>query len=131
MIEGGCLCGAIRYRASADPLETGYCHCRMCQRVSGAPVVAWAEFAVDSFDYTRGEPAIYRSSPKAQRHYCPSCGTQLGFRDSGSPQSVAINSCTADDPESLVPQYHIWHDSRMPWFETTDGLPRYEDAGPG
>ena len=40
-LEGGCLCGAVRYRISAEPIDAGYCHCRMCQRSTGAPVVSW------------------------------------------------------------------------------------------
>ena len=130
MIEGGCLCGALRYSSSADPTESGYCHCRMCQKLSGAPVIAWTGFPAESFAYTEGQPAIYRSSPNAQREYCQSCGSQILFRDSTEPESVWVNSCTADQPENLLPEYHIFCDSRMPWFETTDELPRYGDAGP-
>ena len=131
MIEGGCLCGATRYRSSADPTESGYCHCRMCQKLSGAPVVTWTGFPVGSFIYTKGQPAIYRSSPNGQREYCPACGSQILFRDSAEPDSVWVNSCTADRPEALVPEYHIFCDSRVPWFDTKDELPRYGDAGPG
>ncbi len=130
MIEGGCLCGALRYRSAADPTESAYCHCRMCQKASGAPVVAWTEFAAESFAYTKGQPAIYRSSPNAQREYCASCGSQILFRHSDTPDTVDINSCTADRPEALVPEYHIFCDSRMSWFETNDELPRHGDAGP-
>ena len=130
MIEGGCLCGALRYSSSADPTESGYCHCRMCQKPSGAPVIAWTGFPAESFAYTEGQPAIYWSSPNAQREYCQSCGSQILFRDSTEPESVWVNSCTADQPENLLPEYHIFCDSRMPWFETTDELPRYGDAGP-
>ncbi len=130
MIEGGCLCGSLRYSSSADPTESGYCHCRMCQKLSGAPVVAWTGFPAGSFSYTKGEPATYRSSPNAQREYCASCGSQILFRDSTEPDSVWVNSCTADRPEALVPEYHIFCDSRVSWFETNDELPRYGDGGP-
>ena len=130
MIEGGCLCGALRYSSSADPIENGYCHCRMCQKASGAPVVAWTTFAAESFAYTKGEPAIYRSSSNGRREYCPSCGSQILFRHSDTPDIVDINSCTADQPEALVPAYHSFCDSRVPWFDINDELPRYRDAGP-
>jgi hypothetical protein len=103
----------------------------MCQKLSGAPVVTWTGFPAKSFAYTKGEPAIYQSSPNAQREYCPACGSQILFRDSTEPDSVWVNSCTADQPEALVPEYHIFCDSRVPWFETNDELPRYGDAGPG
>lgn len=46
--EGGCLCGAVRYRITGEPKSVGYCHCRMCQRAAGAPVVAWATVPADA-----------------------------------------------------------------------------------
>src|SRR5262245_36008069 len=61
-ITGGCLCGAIRYETDVAPIDTGYCHCRMCQRASGAPVLAWASFPIDAFRYTAGAPQAYVSS---------------------------------------------------------------------
>ncbi len=93
-------------------------------------MVAWTGFAAESFAYTKGEPATYRSSSHGQRENSPSCGKQILFRDSDAPDRVDINPCTADRPEALVPEYHIFCDSRVSWFETKDELPRYGDAGP-
>ena len=90
----------------------------------------YAAACVATFTYTKGEPATYRSSPNAQREYCGTCGSQILVRDSTDPDSVWVNSCTADHPETLVPEYHIFCDSRVSWFETSDELPRYGDAGP-
>ena len=126
---GGCLCGALRYAAHGEPIDVGYCHCRVCQRSSGAPVLAWASFPNDAFAYTKGSPATYRSSPRAGREFCAACGTQLVFREDGAPR-VDLNIGSLDEPDRLAPQYHIWTESRIPWFETTDPLPRYPDAGP-
>ena len=81
---GGCLCGAVRYAARGEPVDTGYCHCRICQRSSGAPVLAWATFSNDAFAYTSGSPTTYRSSPKAGREFCAACGTQIAFREDGA-----------------------------------------------
>jgi hypothetical protein len=126
---GGCLCGSLRYSARGEPVDAAYCHCRICQRSSGAPVLAWASFPKESFAYTLGSPASYRSSPGAVREFCPKCGTQIAFRGDGA-ATVDFNVASLDEPAALPPEYHIWTDSRIPWFETADALPRHRDAGP-
>ena len=129
-LEGGCLCGRVRYRVSSAPVASGYCHCRMCQKSSGAPVQASAEIPVAGFAFIKGEAKAYRSSPQAVRHFCPHCGSQLTFRMAEKPTYVSINTPTLDRPEALAPRTHIWRESRIPWFEVKDELPRYDRAGP-
>ena len=127
--EGGCLCGQVRFVAAVDPMEVAYCHCRMCQRSSGAPALAWAAFPKGAFDYSLGKPAVYRSSDHAVREFCGACGTQIAFRDDHLAE-VDVNVGAFDAPEALPPSFHIWNASRIPWFDPDDGLPRYEDDGP-
>ncbi len=129
-LEGGCLCGEIQYCINAQPLDAGYCHCRLCQRSSGAPTLAWLTVIADGFSYTKGRPAIFHSSPHSQREFCGNCGTQMAFRLSASPKTVDVTLASLHDPSRIHPQYHIWCQSKIAWFETTDSLPRYEDAGP-
>ncbi len=126
--RGGCLCGGVRYVVRSEPIDTGYCHCRMCQR-SGAPVLAWATFPLDSFRYETVPPASYASSANACREFCASCGAQIAFRERASPR-IDVNIGTLDEPERCPPQYHIHVDSRISWFDTQDELPRHADAGP-
>ena len=128
--EGGCLCGRIRYRSERGPLDCGYCHCRICQRSSGAPVLAWAAFPVETFVYVGATPAIYRSSTNGQREFCRECGTQIAFRELSDGGTIDVNFVTLDDPERLEPQYHIWTRNRLRWFDTADRLPRYDGEGP-
>jgi hypothetical protein len=124
-LTGGCLCGDIRYRITAAPVEAQYCHCRMCQRAHGAPVVAWLTVPIDSFVVTAGSPVAYRSSAKAFRHFCGSCGTPLTWREADNPRLVDISIVSLDNPEAIPPTMHVWADSRITWFEITDQLPRY------
>ncbi len=126
---GGCLCGQLRYEAR-DPIDAGYCHCRLCQRSSGAPVLAWASFPTASFCFTKGEPATYPSSARGRREFCTSCGTQIAFRGTPAPSRVDVNIASLDDPASIEPEYHIWVGSRVPWLQIDDDLPRYTDEGP-
>ena len=78
-LEGGCLCGRVRYRVTTAPLDGAYCHCRMCQKSSGAPLQASAEFPVAAFEVTEGRLKAYRSSPWALRRFCPDCGSQISY----------------------------------------------------
>jgi hypothetical protein len=129
-LEGGCLCGAVRYRIAAKPDHAGYCHCRMCQRATGAPVVAWLTVTRDAFAWTTGEPAVYRSSASAERLFCGACGTQLVFRDIAEPDELDVTLASLDDPAAVPPSHHIWTSSRIPWFDTADDLPRFPERGP-
>ena len=129
-LEGGCLCGAVRYRVTAEPIDSAYCHCRMCQRRSGAPAVATAEIPVAGFAFVAGEPAAYRSSHSAQRLFCRDCGTELYFVLLDDPPSLSLNIGTLDDPEAVRPIKHIWTSSQMSWFDVADGLPRHAENAP-
>src|SRR5215468_8427185 len=126
-LEGGCLCGGLRYRITAEPRNADYCHCRMCQRSTGAPVVPWLTAASESFVWEKGEPAIYRSSARAERLFCPTCGTQLVFREPSEPTSLDVTIASLDDPMRVRPTHHIWTASRIDWFDTADDLPRFPE----
>jgi len=129
LLEGGCLCGQVRYRVVGAPVDAGYCHCRLCQRASGAPVLAWATFSGSAFSYQGAMPALFRATPGAQREFCPNCGTQLAFRSDQHPEWVDVTLASLDDPNRIAPEYHIWTDSRIRWLHIDDVL-RYSDAGP-
>jgi hypothetical protein len=127
--EGGCFCGATRYRVQGPPIDAGYCHCRMCQRSAGAPVLAWGSWPGENFQWLTAEPATFMSSTQGRRQFCAGCGTQLLFWTEAEPEIMDVNLVTLDDPAAIVPEYHTWTASRIPWFETADTLPRYPDAG--
>jgi hypothetical protein len=122
-LAGGCLCGAIRYQIAAEPRSADYCHCSMCRRAAGAPVVARLIVANGSFAWTRGQPAVYRSSATAERLFCPKCGSQLALRD--EPDYLDVTLASLDTPDAVRPSCHIWTASRIGWFEIADDLPRY------
>lgn len=123
--DGGCLCGAVRYRVSSgDVVESAYCHCRTCQKQSGAPVVAWFAVPPARVRVLSGAPAAYRASARAAREFCSKCGTYLFFREDDPAASLSINTATLDAPALVPPQFHIYHASRIAWFETADALPR-------
>ena len=122
VLAGGCLCGRLRYEAT-DPIDAGYCHCRLCQRASGGPVLAWSGLSTGCFSYIEGEPARHALSSSGQREFCGRCGTQIAFRDKMTPDRVDLNIASLDDPALIGPQYHIWVSSKISWFDTRDDLP--------
>jgi hypothetical protein len=129
-MEGGCACGAIRYRISTVPTDAGFCHCRLCQRTTGAAVTASASVPISDFAYITGEPRVYKSSAWGERRFCAQCGTQLEYRQSAGPQSVEINYATLDDPSKVRPMWHVWYSSRFPGLSVDDDLPKHlEDGG--
>ena len=124
--EGGCYCGAIRYRIQNEPTRANLCHCRMCQRLAGAPVVSWVTLANHQVTFLKGEPKWYRSSDIATRGFCPNCGTQLFWRADGNSEELDISTASLDDPNSVQPREHIWTESQLDWMNIDDHLPRYK-----
>jgi hypothetical protein len=128
--EGGCQCGAVRYRAQGEPSSVEYCHCSMCRRSAGAPVVVWATFPSADVTFPAGRPRRYASSAGAQRGFCARCGTQLTFQSDDQPEQIDLTVGSLDAPERLPPRHHLFEADRVPWLELADGLPRYPKRRP-
>lgn len=129
-IEGGCLCGHVRYRIGGPVNAAAYCHCKMCRKAGGAPVSAWISVAKDHFAFTAGEPAVYLSSPGAQRRFCLQCGSQLTFESDRYPDDINVTVGTLDKPDAHPPQYHVWTASAVSWLRLDEHLPAYEQFSP-
>jgi len=125
---GGCFCGALRFRSTAEPVEVGYCHCTICRRTTGAPLLAFSSFPVEGFTYTKGEPKIFESSKNGQREFCSNCGTQICFRELGTAKTVDVNSGALDEVSSIAPDHHIYTRSRVQWLNLDDNFPQYDGA---
>jgi hypothetical protein len=128
MIEGGCFCGLVRYRADAAPYQETNCHCSICRRTSGAPYVAWFSVPAAAFRFTAGEPTSLRSSEHGTRRFCPRCGTPLTFQSSRSPGEIDVTTCSLDAPQRVPPKDHTHTASKLVWVELGDRLPAF--AGP-
>ncbi|HVJ03014.1 MAG TPA: GFA family protein [Sphingomonas sp.] len=131
-MEGGCLCGSVRYRLLSAPYDAGWCHCRTCQLNSGSPAMAFATVPVDDFVFTEGEALVgsVASSDFGHRRFCTQCGTPLYMRVNHQPETVDFSIATLDEPEKVVPGFHIFYASRIPWAEPGDDLPRHERFRP-
>jgi hypothetical protein len=122
VLTGGCQCGAIRFAVKAAPVRVSICHCRMCQKASGAPFASFAEIEKSDFTWTRGQPAAFRSSSIAERNFCRDCGTPLSFHRIDGPR-IEIMTGTFDRPDRVVPTTQYGTESRLGWVVTIANLP--------
>lgn len=129
---GGCRCGAVRFQTAGEALHVTLCHCRDCQRSTGAPMVAWAGFKEEQFAVTQGEAKTVNSSGDAFRSFCGECGTGLYYRNQTVlPGLVDIQVVTYDDPEAFPPMANIQAAERLSWTNSAPTLhdfDRYPDA---
>jgi adenylate cyclase len=127
LITGGCLCGAVRYLIDQAPIDTLYCHCSMCQRFSGAPIVAATAVTRPSLQFTQGKPKYYQSSPIAKRGFCTNCGSSLIYKPTVRRMGdwITVFTASMDNARDYAPSWHLGTESQMlPWLELKDELPR-------
>lgn len=129
-LMGGCGCGAVRYAIEAAPIEVCHCHCEICRRHSGAPLVTWLTVPRAAFRLLAGMPRERRSSATAVRHFCPDCGTALTFHADAEPEFIDVTVASLDRPDVVVPREHIWMRSALPWMRLDDDVPRYDERAP-
>ena len=119
-LEGGCLCGLVRYRARPDHRDGYYCHCRMCQ-------LAFGNIRAAYFNLRKSEvqwlivPTYYASSKIARRGFCPHCGTPLCFEFLDS-ERMDLSIGSLDEPSAMKPTEHFAVESRIAAWHAPDGL---------
>lgn len=129
-VEGGCLCGAVRYRLDSEPLISGTCHCRSCRRASAAPIVGWLHVDERALVFTAGRPTSYRSSEQVTRTFCGRCGTPLTYRRDDYGPAIDVTTCSLDVPDAFPPVAHTWTRDRIGWLKLADDLPCLEEGPP-
>ena len=92
-LSGGCQCGAMRFKVTGTILQSSVCHCRMCQKCTGAVLSGFAK--ASDFAWTRGgAPKYFQTSEFAKRGFCPECGTQLTYEPHGKPvRLIGVMPC--------------------------------------
>lgn len=130
VLEGGCLCGAVRYRVTGPPIDSGTCHCRTCRKASSAPELPYAQFLLSAFEIRRGWPARYHSSPGVTRTFCRHCGSPLTYCNADRLDRLDIMTCSLDDPDALPPRYHVWTSHMPSWATIGDDLPTFRTTRP-
>jgi hypothetical protein len=129
--EGGCLCGAVRYKSKAEPVLVGVCHCRDCQRFTGSAfsfLVAVPETELE----IRGELKTYAvpgdSGEPIERKFCPNCGSSILEEAFTRPGLVMLNGGTLDDPTSVSPTMEIYCDRELHWAKLGGKMQRFAES---
>jgi len=126
--EGGCSCRAVRYRLTSRPLFVNCCHCRWCQRESGAAFALNALIESDRVQTLAGMPRLVRTpseSGAGQRIVrCPECHVALWSHYGGAGDAIKfVRVGTLDDPDAFPPDVHIFTASKQPWVVLPPGTP--------
>lgn len=131
---GGCLCGAIRYEVDAEPIMMASCHCRDCQRATGAayfPAVAVPAAALR----VQGDPQTFSttadSGSTVTRVFCGRCGSTLWAWSSAMPAGRNLSAASLDDPRRFRPAVHVFAASAQPWDALPEGVARFDGMPPG
>jgi hypothetical protein len=131
LLEGGCACGAARYKLTSTPLIVHACHCRDCQRLTGSAFATniWIERQfVEANEAPLTAMTVPAGSGKPQEIFrCPECGTALWSKYHAAPgDTVLLRAGTLDRPETVTPDVHIFTRSKLPWFELPAGARSFE-----
>lgn len=134
VLKGGCLCGHVRFEAKGKPGKAHTCSCSMCQKHSGAITVAWVEYPKAAVSWTGplGSPALFRSSAKSRRAFCPECGSTIGAVDDTPTVGLVAGAFDKPLPDDAAPHAHVHAKSAPEWWHVeTAGVPLRRDGGNG
>ncbi len=123
--EGGCLCGAIRYRLRGPVSWVGHCHCIQCRRAAGSPAITWLTLPKAHFEVTKGALHLFRSSDHGTRGLCANCGSPITFETTRAPSEVDVTVATLDRPEDFPPRARVWASEQIPWLDLDRHLPSW------
>lgn len=128
-IVGGCLCGAVRYSADAQPLATAVCHCKNCQKQSGSSFSIIIGVPAASLRLSGASLAVFEdrgeSGQPVRRLFCPKCGSPVVSEVAVTPGVTWIKAGTLDDATWLKPEVHLWCDSAQSWVDLSQASARF------
>jgi hypothetical protein len=130
-MQGGCLCGAMRYEVDGPLTDVGNCHCSMCRRFHGAAFASYAKVSTENFRWRTGQEllTVYESSRGIGWAFCRVCGSSLDVHSDGKLSDLALGALDGDP--GVRPTYHMFVGSKAAWHDITDALPRYDAWPPG
>ena len=134
-VEGGCYCGALRYKAEGEPLFKGQCHCRECQYISGGSPNVVMGMPEAGFSYTKGTPKPFSRSDlenPVTREFSPDCGTHIHAKAPALAGAVLLKVGTLDDPSAFgKPLMAIFMIDKQAFHAVPDGVATFERGPSG
>ncbi len=122
-VEGGCICGAVRYRLTAPPLAVYACHCRDCQRFASGPYAVGAIVERSGFmvaGATARTERVAESGRTVHQFACAECGCRIWHEAAGGADTLIVRAGTLDDPRWARPVVNTWTRSKLPWVDLGD-----------
>jgi len=124
--DGGCRCGAVRFRVTAPPMLTMACHCTGCQRMSSSAFSLSAAYPSDAFAVTQGEPVIGGLRGDEIHHFfCGACMSWMFTRVESLDWFVNVRATMLDDASRYEPYIETFTSEKLPWA-TTPAIHSYE-----
>jgi hypothetical protein len=131
-LQGGCVCGAVRYECSGEPKAMFNCHCRDCQHVSGGAYAAVLLFPLTSFALTKGELRHHFAESAAfgknKRGFCAECGSRVSGTE--TQRSIGVLASSLDDPSVFRPQFDIHVADAQPWDKLDPAIGKFDRYPP-
>jgi hypothetical protein len=129
-LEGGCACGAVRYRLASSPMFVNCCHCTWCQRETGSAFVINAVIETDRVEVTEGETLAVTTPSESGTgqiiHRCSACHVALWSHYGGRTKAAFVRAGTLDKPNPIKPDAHIFTRSKLPWVSLDGGAPAFD-----
>jgi len=133
-IQGGCLCGAVRYTCTAEPLMTAICQCSHCRRQSGGAFSVNVGIPKGSLQLTSGRPATLEdkgdSGLPVHRRFCAACGSPIVSEVEATPTIDWLKAGTLDDTSWVQPQASVWYRLVQPWVKLPETMPQFPTSPP-
>ncbi len=130
--EGGCACGAIRYRCEAPPFVAYTCHCLECQRLTSSAFATCIQVPAEALS-VRGSPArrerVADSGNRITTAFCNGCGSALHSANASRPRLRTVYVGTLDRAADVEVSAHIWAKRRLAWVRLPDGHRVFDEAG--
>lgn len=124
--RGQCLCKKTSWEFSGKVTWGCYCHCDDCRRNCSAPVAAWLGIPLKNFRWTGLVPRTHESSRGVYRHFCGICGTPMAFEAEHYEGAIHLYAASLENPEKFTPEFHVNYQSKLPWLQISDDLPKYD-----
>ncbi|WP_020591456.1 GFA family protein [Kiloniella laminariae] len=135
IFEGGCACGALRYKIPGDPVMQNHCQCRDCQQISGTGHGSYLTFARREQVALTGKATEWHtagdSGNQKTRGFCPTCGSPVYLTFAAQPDLFVIHAASLDDPASFTPQISVYASRSHAWDPIAEDLPKFDRMPPG
>lgn len=131
---GGCLCGAVQYSCTGEPVMAGHCHCEDCRRSSGTGHCSHLMVPETSVAVTGSLKAYARPSDSGnlvERFFCPTCGAAVFSKNPAMAGMIALRASSLDDLEVFKPQMHVYVGGAASWDVRDPSLPAFDKMPPG